>query len=192
MDISFDDFMEEYSQKFVQTIQETLREPYKFAPGFFGNAYSNGRNPRYQGSASKEALGGLINSVSAVYKGNGVVEIMMAEYWRYVDRGRKPGKEITRTRKSKTGKQFQVKDWEGRPPTSALLPWIQKRFGLSGDDAQSAAFAIATNIARFGIQKTDFFDRASIKLEDQIAENFPQEADDLIGDFFDNQIFKNV
>lgn len=192
MDFNYDAFFNEYSQKFVKIIQDELMESkYKFAPGYFGNAYSNGRKSQYGGVGNKVASGGLLNSVEAVYKGNGVVQIFMAAYWRYVDEGRNAGKKIMRRKKSKTGKDYQQTDWEGRPPTSALLPWIQKRFGLSGKDADRAAFAIATNIARFGIQKTNFFENASIKIEDEIASNFPDQADDLIGDFFDNMLFTN-
>jgi hypothetical protein len=190
MEFNYDNFFNEYSQKFVKIIQDELAESkYKFAPGYFGNAYSSGRKSQYSGTGNKIASGGLSDSVQAVYKGNGVVQIFMANYWRYVDQGRDAGKKIKRNKKSKTGKDYQQTDYTKRPPTSALLPWIQKRFGLSGDDAQSAAFAIATNIAKFGIKKTNFFENASIKMEEKISTDFPIEADNLIGDLFDKMLF---
>lgn len=166
---NYDKFFQEYSQIFVKIIRDELMESkYKFAPGYFGNAYSNGRKSQYSGTGNKVANGGLYNSVEAVYKGNGVVQMFMANYWRYVDQGRDAGK---------------------RPPVSSLLPWIQKRFGLSGKEALGAAFAIATNIAKFGIKKTNFFENASVKIEDKIVADFPNEADDLIGDLFDKMLF---
>ncbi|HEX4039073.1 MAG TPA: hypothetical protein VHX37_13515 [Acidobacteriaceae bacterium] len=52
------------------------------------------------------------------------------------------------------------------PPPSALIPWVQKKFGF-GDEKQvmSIAFAVAKTIAKRGMQGHFMFERALDQLE---------------------------
>ncbi len=52
------------------------------------------------------------------------------------------------------------------PPPSALLPWVQKKFGFEDEkEALSMAFAVAKSIAKKGTQGHQMFSRALIDLE---------------------------
>ena len=52
------------------------------------------------------------------------------------------------------------------PPSSALVPWVQKKFGIEDEkQALSVAFAIAKNISKRGTQGHFMFERALDALE---------------------------
>lgn len=52
------------------------------------------------------------------------------------------------------------------PPPSALLPWVQKKFGFEDEkDALSRAFAVAKSIAKKGTSGHFMFQRALVDLE---------------------------
>lgn len=48
------------------------------------------------------------------------------------------------------------------PPVSALLPWVTAKFGLSGNEARSVAFAVAAKIKREG---TNYYPQGTDLLE---------------------------
>src|ERR1035437_2111807 len=55
------------------------------------------------------------------------------------------------------------------PPASALLPWVQKKFGIEDEkQALSIAFAIAKNISRRGTRGHEMFSRALEALEPMV------------------------
>jgi hypothetical protein len=52
------------------------------------------------------------------------------------------------------------------PPPSALLPWVQKKFGFEDEkEALSMAFAVAKSIAKKGTSGHFMFQRALTELE---------------------------
>jgi hypothetical protein len=52
------------------------------------------------------------------------------------------------------------------PPASALLPWVQKKFGIEDEkQALSMAFAIAKSIKKKGTQGHEMFSRALTEIE---------------------------
>lgn len=56
------------------------------------------------------------------------------------------------------------------PPASALLPWIQKKFGIEDEkQALSMAFAVAKSMAKKGTQGHEMFSRALESLEPMAA-----------------------
>lgn len=192
-DIDIKSFFEEYGNELINSIKEVIKEKrYPYAPGKFGNAYSQGRNSAFKGEGPINALGGLLESVSGEYNPNDeAFYIYMASYWRIVNDGRDPGDEKYITRTSKSGKQWKQKLYTKMLPPGVLDAWISKRFGISDPkQLKSAGFGISYNIAKYGIRPTDFYEDASIKLEDLIAEAFPEKADDLIGLFFDSLVKK--
>ena len=141
--------MEMLGQRFVDIIRESLDSTrYPYAPGFDRNAYSRGRNSDYKGIGSKRAFGTLYNSVEAVYDpSTQTLGILMADYWKYVDRGRGPGSYV---------------------PIKPLEAWAT----LKGfPDPTGAAFAISANIKKFGIVGSQFFSQVA---SDQIIKEFDE------------------
>lgn len=56
------------------------------------------------------------------------------------------------------------------PPPSALLSWVQKKFGIEDEkDALSIAFAVAKTIAKRGTRGQQMFSRALVDLEPMAA-----------------------
>lgn len=52
------------------------------------------------------------------------------------------------------------------PPASELLPWVQKKFGITDEkQALSVAFAVAINIRKKGTQGHQMFSRALTEIE---------------------------
>jgi len=74
------------------------------------------------------ATGQWLESLEArAVNGNGEIWGMDYSYW--LANGRKPGK---------------------MPPVSALIPWVNAKFGIGGKEALSVAFAVATKIKNEG------------------------------------------
>ncbi len=62
------------------------------------------------------------------------------------------------------------------PPASALLPWVQKKFGIDDEkSALSMAFAVAKSIAKKGTQGHQMFSRALADLEPLAAPTMERE-----------------
>lgn len=104
--------------------------------------YKFGNPPRGTRLGNKIASGNLQSSISA--KTNlkkGTIEILMEPYGRYVQSGRSRGK---------TG-----------VPIDAILTWMRER-GIRSNDLsdRQLAFAIQTNIKKFGIKPSNWFDVA--------------------------------
>jgi hypothetical protein len=98
------------------------------------------------GISNKIASSSLYNSVQVQQSNNDTLEVLMNEYWKYVQSGRLPGKKGV--------------------PIEAIEKWIGER-KLLGRDAKgrfikkrSFAFAIQTNIKKFGIPPSNFLDVA--------------------------------
>ncbi len=51
-----------------------------------------------------------------------------------------------------------------RPPVAALLTWVSRKFGLSGADAQRAAFLVSRKIGAQGYKGYRMFERAAEQL----------------------------
>ena len=126
-----------------ETIQQVLSE--KVYP--FGFA-------KYRGLSDKVASGRLRNSVQVNIipdENRTVIQIFMEDYWQWVQSGRLPGKRNV--------------------PVDAIEKWIKQR-GLTGRDKKgkfikrrSFAFAIQTNIKKFGIRPSNFLDKSINLLE---------------------------
>jgi hypothetical protein len=148
--------LEPLAELLEEIIKENLsKKQYKF--GF----------KKYQGVGNKVASGTLRNSIQTVIIGD-KIEIMMEDYGRYVQKGRK-GKP-PQSRKGK--KRGQGK----KPPTPfilSLMKWIKAR-KLKGRDKkgrfisnESFAFAIRANIFKFGVRPADF---VYLSIEDLIKD----------------------
>lgn len=102
---------------------------------------------KYKGVGNKVASSNLARSIEVQTVQKGPItelQILMAEYGQWVQSGRLPGK--------------------GFVPVGSLMRWIKER-GLKGRDKKgrfmtdkSFAFAIRTNIKKFGIRPANFLD----------------------------------
>lgn len=119
-------------------------------------------NPDVKGSGDKYASGQLYNSLSGSIEigpnGEPIALIQYADYFNNVNFGRKAG----------------VK----RVPLSALMEWIKVR-GLKGRDKKgrfmsttNLAWAIQTNIFKYGVRPTNIYDAGISDLE-QYFDDFP-------------------
>jgi hypothetical protein len=87
----------------------------------------------------KNATGTLAKSVKfSMAKTGGLISVdfKAKDYWKWVDKGRKPGK---------------------NPPVKPLIRWAKSKLGLSGEDAKQAAFAISRFIGKNGTKGTNIF-----------------------------------
>jgi hypothetical protein len=127
---------------------------------------------KYKGVSNKVASGTLARSVEVQVKQNNNItelQVLMAEYGQWVQSGRISGK--------------------GYVPVGSLLKWIKQR-GLKGRDKKgkfmtdkSFAFAIQSNIRKFGIRPANFLDISMEKImADERITNLLGEAayEDLI------------
>lgn len=122
-----------------------LLKEYPYAPGFNGDAYSNGRKGEYNGQSlkgvsDKRASGGLLNSIRCEYdETQGAFLLYMADYYKYVDEGRQPGKYV---------------------PIEPLQKWASLRLGLNEKEAKGMAYGMSINIQKFGIAPSYFYTNA--------------------------------
>jgi hypothetical protein len=131
------------------------------------NQYPYG-NPETRGIGNKVASGQLYNSIdySVEFGADGIPFgiLYYADYFKYVNRGRPSG--------------LGPKAEQGGVPIPALLEWISIK-GIQAQDARgnnipplSLAFAIRQNIFRYGIRRTDIYNRALEDFEN-IFDDFP-------------------
>jgi hypothetical protein len=134
-------------EKITPVIQETLQKTLSEKKYPFGFA-------KYKGIGDKVASGQLRDTIDVQSKKEGndtVIEVFMQEYGQWVQSGRLPGKKGV--------------------PIDAIEKWIKYR-GLLGRDKKgrfikrrSFAFAIQTNIKKFGIRPSNFLDDTLESLE---------------------------
>jgi len=103
--------------------------------------------------------GGLLGSIQHDIPGKGTPlvkgMIMTAhKYAEVIEKGRKPGKGIA---SADPGGKY----------VSPLLPWIRVKLGLSGKDAESAAYLIGRKIKLKGFKGAHMFEKA-------LTDNWPQ------------------
>lgn len=164
--------MEDLANKFARELKVSLMQPYPFAPG-----YSKSRTPF--GTSPKVASGSLLDSISANYNPNsGEITVEMLDYWKYVNDGRKPGKYA---------------------PLDSIKDWIKEK-GLKGRNKktgrfitnESFAWGINTNIKKFGIAPTYFYDRAVENFEKYFEDEVVKALDIDIEKFFDKLFEQNT
>jgi DNA-binding ferritin-like protein (Dps family) len=130
---------------------------YPYAPGYNGGGTQ-------RGLGNKVASGQLLNSLTATVvsdgKGKSELVITYMDYFEAVNLGRRPQRK--------------------KVPISALLDWIRIR-GIKGRNKRgrfiknlSLAFAIQTNIYKYGIAPANIYDKAYDSFE-ALLENPPAE-----------------
>jgi|LakMenEpi03Aug12_release.lakeMendotaPanAssembly.Ray.scaffolds.fasta_scaffold457785_2 hypothetical protein len=160
-------FMTRWGGIFVNELKAQLQLSYKYAPGINGDAYSRGRNEQYSGQEKKVNTGALLNSISASITPDGL-ELLMLDYWEFVNYGRKAGKYV---------------------PIRPLEVWAsQKGF----PNPKSAAFGISRNIFKFGIAPTNFYDNAINVLEGKFSQELEDAAAASFELFFNNLLENTI
>lgn len=151
--------------KITPIIQQVIKETLEKKQYPFGLS-------KKTGISNKVASGKLRDSVQVKKvdrDGSFVIEVLMEEYWQWVQSGRAKGKKGV--------------------PVDVIEEWIKQRM-ITGRDKKgrfikrrSFAFAIQQNIKKFGIKPSNFLDKAFASLENdnRIIELLGDEAyEDLI------------
>jgi hypothetical protein len=160
-------FMTRWGNLFKTELKAQLMMSYKFAPGYNGDAYSNGRNPEYQGQAPKSATNSLYDSITGQMTEDGF-ELLMLDYWEYVNYGREKGKYV---------------------PITPLQEWATLK-GIP--NPESAAFGISRNIFKFGIAPTNFYENAIDRLQEQFDAQLEENVSRSFTEFFDNLLERTI
>jgi len=161
-----------YAELFEKKLKNALMQNYPYAPGFDGSRATIGNANKISGGVPEGYNTNLYQSVEVNYDvNNQEVQIFMNDYWQYVNDGRRPGK---------------------RPPIRPLMLWAMSRLGLDQTQARNAAFGIATNIGKFGIKPTFFFDLAIEQLSAQIDQELFEQLGASIDDFISQTIINAI
>lgn len=139
---AYDKAMMYLASQFEEALKQSLAKPYPFAPG-----YTHQRQPFGQRNM-KIQTGALYKSINVTFNvQQNMIVVSMLDYWADVNYGRKPGKYV---------------------PIKPLMKWIRaKGFNKSKEtgkfqkfNIKGMAFAVSTNIKKFGIASTYFYDNA--------------------------------
>jgi hypothetical protein len=116
------------------------------------------------------ASGFLLDSISYSVvrdgEGNPVLQIQYADYWKYVNQGRK-----ARGNDRPISPENKAPGKPGAVPIPALRLWIEQKGIAGGDESLSLAFAIRASIWKKGIRPRRFFDRSVTTLESLLDPN---------------------
>lgn len=154
-------------------------------------------------SSPKNLTGQLSNAVSVKFEGEDddnlslVVSFPTADYWYYVDQGRKPGEEIIKRRQARRkngqfGKVYYVRDYTKYPPLSQILQWVKQRPALTGvGSTETRAFLASRSIARDGIYGIEFIDAALRQAEPVLLDMFGEFAEQIFLNFTEKILEEN-
>jgi hypothetical protein len=171
---NYDRAMKALAQKFQEALKESLAKPYPFAPGFNKGRTAFGvRN-------MKVKTGNLYKSIKVEYStDSNEIVVSMADYWRFVNEGRKPGKYV---------------------PIKPLMAWIRakgfnknkttgkfEKFNIKG-----MAFGVSKNIFKFGIAPTYFYDEAFQIFETAFEDDAIRALGIDVANFFDKVVEENL
>ena len=113
----------------------------------------------------KNATGNLAKSLrfSQAISGNLItVDFKAKDYWKWVDKGRRPGKQ---------------------PPVKPLIRWARVKLGLSGKEANQVAWAISKTIAKKGTKGTNIFTKNINKFKQDIDKLRSKELKQDVSEF---------
>jgi len=143
--------------KFVENIKKQIAtEQFPYAPGYNGGGTTRGKS-------NKIATSNLYNSIKGkiIQTPDGpMAEIEYADYFKYVNEGRRPERK--------------------KVPISVLLNWIKirgvrfrsEKGRFKKGSNLNMAFAIQTNIYKYGIKPANIYDKGLDGIED-LFDDFP-------------------
>lgn len=173
MEAELQAFMTRWGELFVLELKARLNSAYDSAPGYNGDAYTTAvegkvRNDEHRAMRIKsDPNSDLYKSIQYQLTPDGF-ELLMNDYWEYVNYGRLPGNYV---------------------PIGPLVDWASTK---GFPNPVSAAFGISTNIKKFGISPTYFYDNAIQALEEQFATSLDAQVGKSIGEFFDRLLQTNI
>lgn len=138
-----------------------------------------------------------VNIIGDMGEGDFSIEVSFSpnDYWYYLQNGRQPGQEVTKSRQSKNGKSIQYKSYTKIPPLDSIKNWLRdkpvtqyrNKLGqfLSRD---TQAFMIGRAIARDGQYPYDFLGIALEKSKKELVETIRDYATTV----FRGLIIKNI
>jgi hypothetical protein len=173
--------LNEYGRLFTGYLKEEINKeqfPYGNPERGLGNKVASGK--------LRDSIGYEVITDS---EGNPTLEISYVNYFENVNLGRRKGKGKIVVKNGRTVIQ-------GGVPIRALLSWIKLR-GIAAQNANgipipplSLAFAIQRNIYKFGIRKTNIYDKGLDGLLD-FVDNPPQELQGELQEIY-NMIAEDV
>lgn len=107
-----------------------------------------------------------------------VVDFGNADYWYYVDQGRKPGTLIQKSRRLKNGELKTFQEYTKYPPVDQIKQWIRQKPALT--DLQTSidtkAYLVGRSIARDGMFPNNFIDKALKNVQAKVEAEFEEYA----------------
>jgi hypothetical protein len=170
----YDEVMSKLALKFQDALKASLASPYPFAPG-----YNKQRQP-FGVRNMKIKTGFLYNSIKVEFnEDQDEIVVSMADYWRFVNDGRKPGKYV---------------------PIKPLMAWIRtKGFNKNKETGKfekfsikGMAYGVSKNIYKFGIAPTYFYDNAFNKFITVFEDESVKALGIDIGNFFEKVVEENL
>jgi hypothetical protein len=154
--------LNKFGELFTQHIKEKIQEKiYPYAPGYNGGGTQRGLSDKV---ASKKLLNSISYDVEIDANGDPTLVLSYIDYFENVNLGRRPERK--------------------KVPISSILEWIKVR-GLQGRNKRgqfiprlSFAFAIQTNIYKFGIKPANIYDKGLDGLLDFVDNPPPGLADE--------------
>lgn len=142
----------------------------------------NGKYPNQSGN--KYVSGNLYDQMSVFWDSDwedGEVRIGIdfgdADYWYYVNYGRKPGQKITKVRIDRFGNQIEYESFTKFPPINKIMEWAKQKPVLQYRDRlgrfisnDTRAYLISRAIARDGIYGIRFIDAALAQVKTELIE----------------------
>lgn len=160
-----------------KNIRQQLNRNY-YSRDYFGRVKPVNGND-FGGVHPKTFTGQLYESVSVniVSPGKGSLQLVLdfgqADYWYYVDKGRKPGlpydkRRQTRSRKTgRFGRAYTYTSYTKMPPLKAILNWVENKPALVDPkmSTNTRAYLAMRSIARDGIYGINFIEKAIAETE---------------------------
>jgi hypothetical protein len=170
----YDVVMNDLAKEFQNALKVSLASPYPFAPG-----YNKSKQP-FGVRNMKIKTGFLYNSIQVKFdEKTDEIIVSMADYWRAVNDGRRPGKYV---------------------PIKPLMQWIRakgfnknkttgkfEKFNIKG-----MAFAVSKSINKFGIAPTYFYDNAFKGFEKKFESESVKALGIDINNFFEKVVEENI
>lgn len=107
-----------------------------------------------------------------------VIDFGSADYWYYVDQGRKPGSPILKQRVLKNGGISTYESYTKYPDIDAIKLWIRQKPALTGlqSSMDTKAFLVGRSIAKYGMYPNNFIDKALQKVQEKVESEFEEYA----------------
>jgi hypothetical protein len=137
----------------------------------------------YSLSQSKIDNTGVLSASLQVYFDNQtedvpriVIDFGSADYWYYLDKGRKPGDPVIKQRVLKNGDISEYQSYTKYPPLDKIKLWIRQKPAMTSLQASidTKAFLVSRSIARYGMYPNEFIQKALDKVQEKVEAEFEE------------------